>query len=94
MILESGPNCWIWKRDLAQFFLQLPLDPAEYRHVGLVRHGLFFFFLALAFGLRHSGLNGQKVTDALSWILQRLGLEYSGNRKINCYNYVDDMGGV
>ena len=94
MILEAGPGCWMWKRDLARFFLQLPLDPAEYRHVGVVWRGLFFFFLALAFGLRHSGLNGQKVTDALSWILRRLGLESGDGKKFNCCNYVDDLGGV
>ena len=94
MILEAGPNCWMWKRDLARFFLQLPLDPAEYCRVGLVWRGLFFFFLALAFGLRHSGLNGQKVTDALSWILRRLGLESSEGRMYNCCNYVDNLGGV
>ena len=28
------------------------------------------------FGLRHSGLLGQKVTDAVSWIHRNLGLEY------------------
>ena len=94
MILESGANCWMWKRDLSRFFLQLPLDPAEYRHVAVIWRGLFFFFLALAFGLRHSGLNGQKVTDALSWILRRLGLDSCGGKMYNCCNYVDDLGGV
>ena len=94
MILEAGPGCWMWKRDLARFFLQLPLDPSEYRHVCVVWRGLFFFFLALAFGLRHSGLNGQKVTDALSWILRRLGLDHCVGKMFNCCNYVDDMGGV
>ena len=94
MILEAGPNCWMWKRDLARFFLQLPLDPSDYRHVCVVWRGLFFFFLALAFGLRHSGLNGQKVTDALSWILRRLGLESGDGKRFNCCNYVDDLGGV
>ena len=59
MILTAGRGCWMWKRDLARFFLQLPLDPSELHRVGLVWRGLFFFFLGLAFGLRHSGLSGQ-----------------------------------
>ena len=30
LILSCGRGCWIWKRDMARFFLQIPLDPAEY----------------------------------------------------------------
>ena len=94
MILIAGPGSFMWKRDLSRFFLQLPLDPTEYRRVAIIWRGLFFFFLGLAFGLRHSGLNGQKVTDALTWVLRRLGLEYEGGDQFSCCNYVDDMGGV
>ena len=96
MILISGPGSYMWKRDLSRFFLQLPLDPVEYHRVGLVWRGLFFFFVALAFGLRHSGLQGQKVTDAVSWILRRLGLEEQGEvaKYFQVCNYSDDLGGV
>ena len=94
MILTCGPGCLMWKRDLSRFFLQLPLDPTEYHRVGIVWRGLFFFFLGLAFGLRHSGLQGQKVTDAVSWILRRLGLEVGEGRPYNVCNYSDNLGGV
>ena len=95
MILKCGPGCFMWKRDLSRFFLQLPLDPAEYHRVGVIWRGLSFFFLGLAFGLRHSGLQGQKVTDAVSWILRRLGLEAKdGQQHFNVCNYSDDLGGV
>ena len=94
MVLKAGPGSMMWKRDLSRFFLQLPLDPSEYRRVAVVWRGLFFFFLGLAFNLRHSGLDGQKVTDALAWILRRLGLESGDGREFGCCNYVDDMGGV
>ena len=50
MILNSGRNAYMWKRDLSRFFLQLPLDPTEYDHVGLLWRGLFFFFVCLASG--------------------------------------------
>ena len=95
MILVSGPSAWMWKRDLSRFYLQLPLDPIEYSRVGIIWRGLFFFFLGLAFGLRHSGLQGQKVTDAVAWILRRLGIEDSYlSRPYQVCNYVDDLGGV
>ena len=74
MVLRCGQGCFLWKRDLSRFFLQIPLDPVEYHRVGLIWRGLVFFFVGLAFGLRHSGLQGQKLTDAFSWIPEaRLG---------------------
>ena len=94
MVLTSGPGAFMWKRDLSRFFLQLPLDPTEYHRVGIIWRGLFFFFLGLAFGLRHSGLQGQKVTDAVSWIHRRLGMETSEGKPYQVTNYVDDLGGV
>ena len=94
MILKCGSGAFMWKRDLSRFFLQLPLDPTEFHRVGVVWRGLFFFFVGLAFGLRHSGLQGQKVTDAVAWILRRLGLESGEGHPYQVCNYVDDLGGV
>ena len=82
----------MWKRDLSRFFMQLPLDPVEYSKVGVVWRGLFFFFVCLAFGLRHSGLNGQRVTYAVAWILRQLGLQSSSEMIYQVCNYVDDLG--
>ena len=76
IILKCGPGCWLWKRDLARYYLQLPLDPTEYKYTSAIWRGLYFFFVSLMFGLRHSGLQGQKVSDAVSWIHRNLGLEY------------------
>ena len=58
MVLKSGRGCYMWKRDLARYYLQLPLDPTEYRYACAIWRGLLFFFVALMFGLRHSGLQG------------------------------------
>ena len=55
---------------------------------------MLFFFICLAFGLRHSGFNGQRVTDAVSWILRQLGLQTNQEKKYEVCNYVDDLGGV
>lgn len=94
LVLQEGCGCFMWKRDLSRFFLQLPMDPVDYIKVGMVWRGLIFFFVALAFGLRHSGLNGQRVTDATAWIHRRLGLETPEEKPYNVENYVDDMGGA
>ena len=94
LILRAGRGALMWKRDLSRFFLQLPMDPVDYNKVGIVWRGAFFIFISLAFGLRHSGLNGQRVTDAVSWRLRRLGLETDEERPYNVVNYVDDLGGV
>ena len=94
MILKSGQGAYMWKRDLSRFFLQLPMDPTEYHRVGVIWRGFFFFFIGLAFGLRHSGLNGQRVTDAVSWILRGMGRECGDEAPYQVCNYVDDLGGV
>ena len=93
LVLRCGPGSFMFKRDLSRFFLQIPLDPVEYHRVGMLWRGLFFFFIGLAFGLRHSGLQGQKLTDALSWTHRRLGLESAKAELFNVVNYSDDLGG-
>jgi hypothetical protein len=45
------------------------------------------------FGLRHAGLQGQKVTTAVTWIHRRLGLETDIQMLYNSLNYSDDIGG-
>ena len=94
LVLRCGQGSFMWKRDLSRFFLQIPLDPSEYHRVCMVWRGLVFFFLGLAFGLRHSGLQGQGLTDAVSWIHRRRGLETDEEKMFNIVNYSDDLGGV
>ena len=94
MILNCGSGCWMWKRDLSRYFLQIPMCPSEYHRVGVVWRGLHFFFIGLAFGLRHSGLQGQRLTDAVSWIHRQSGLNTIQETSYNCLNYSDDLGGV
>jgi hypothetical protein len=77
IIIKCGTGCFLWKRDLSRYYLQLPLCPVEYCRVGAIWRCCLFFFVGLMFGLRYSGLNGQRVTDAVSWIHRYLGLEYT-----------------
>jgi hypothetical protein len=73
LILLCGAGCYLFKRDLSRYYLQLPLDPTEYCFTGAIWRCLFFFFTSLMFGLRHSGLQGQKVSDATAWIHRNNG---------------------
>ena len=92
-VLKCGPGCYIWKRDLSRYYLQLPVDPTEYPLLCIIWRSLLFFFCSLMFGLRHAGLQGQKVTSAVTWIHQNLGLETDSQEKYNSLNYSDDIGG-
>ena len=94
LVLKCGRGCYIWKRDLSSFFLQVPLDPVDYPKVAFVWRSAIFFFTGLMFGLRHSGYQGQRVTDAVVWILRRLGLETDVEQSFNALNYSDDIAGV
>ena len=94
MILKCGRNCFLWKRDLHRYYLQLPLCSSEYHRVAFVWRGLIFFFIALMFGLRHSGLQGQKTTDAVAWIHRKSGMESVDEEEYNICNYSDDLGGA
>ena len=71
----------------------MPLDPAEYNKVGFVWRSFLFFFTGFMFGLRHAGLQGQRLTTAVSWRHQRMGLETDSEEKFHSINYSDDIGG-
>ena len=92
-VLECGQGCYIWKRDLSRYFLQIPLCPSDYPLVCFVWRRFMFFFTSLMFGLKHSGLQGQKVTTAVTWRHRRMGLDTAWERLYNSLNYSDDIGG-
>lgn len=92
-VLECGQGSYIWKRDLSRYYLQLPVDPIEYPLLCFVWRKQMFFFCSLMFGLRHAGLQGQRVTSAVTWIHRRLGLDRDPPRMFYSLNYSDDIGG-
>ena len=93
MILQVGRGALLWKRDLSRYFLQLPLDPVDYRRTGFIWRQNFFFFISYMFGLRHSGWAGQQVTTAITYIHRSLGLSYDGFL-FRSLNYSDDLAGA
>ena len=93
LVLTMGRGCFIFKRDLSRYFLQIPMDPIEYNKVCFVWRCALYFFAGLMFGLRHAGFQGQRITTAISWIHRRLGLETDSQEPFNSINYSDDIGG-
>ena len=93
LVLKCGYGCYLYKRDLSRYYLQLPVDPVEYPLLCFIWRRKLYFFVALMFGLRHAGLQGQKVTTAVTWVHQRLGLESDPPAYFNSLNYSDDIGG-
>ena len=92
-VLTCGRGSYLWKRDLSRYYLQLPVDPVEYPLLCFIWRLSLFFFCSLMFGLRHAGLQGQRVTTAVTWVHQRLGLETDSQTLFNSLNYSDDIGG-
>ena len=85
LILKLGRGCYMWKRDLSQFFLQLPLDPFDYDKVGFIWRGKLWFFTSYVWGCRHAGMNGQRVSTAVSTIHRLLGQSsYCIHKVVGC----------
>ena len=78
IITQLGPGCYLWKRDLSRFYLQLKVDPYEYNKLGFVWRSKVYLFVSFVWGCRHAGYVGQWVTTAVAYILARLGLELTG----------------
>ena len=93
LVIKCGPGCYLWKRDLSSFFLQIPADPVDYPRLVFIWRAACYFFIGLMFGLRNSGYQGQRITTAIVWIHRRLGLEATQAQMYNSVNYSDDIGG-
>ena len=76
LILKYGSGCYMWKRDLSRFFLQLPLDPLDYDKAGCIWRGQLLLFISYVWGTRHAGMNGQRVPNAVSAIHRSIGHSY------------------
>ena len=85
IILSLGKGCFMWKRDLSRFFLQLPLNPLDYDKVACVWRGQLLFFTSYVWGCRHAGFNGQRVTSAVSAIHRSLRHTHPGSNGVSCH---------
>ena len=75
LILSLERGGYLLKHDLSRFYLQLPLDPAEYNKVCVVWHSQIFFFTSLVWDCCHACMSGQRVSDANALIHHNIGLD-------------------
>ena len=85
-ISEAGPRIWMWKRDLAKYFRQIPLDPGDYHLFGLRWRNKMYWSRMLVMGHRAAPYIAQRVSTALKFIHQQKGYIV--------FNYIDDFLGV
>ena len=80
IIAKLGKGCFLFKRDLSRYFLQLKIDPIEYDKLGFVWRGSLYFFVSFVWGCRHAGYCGQWLSSAVSYIHARHADDYAGGQ--------------
>lgn len=86
IILQKGPGCLLFKKDLSRAYRQLRIDPRDFHLLGVQHHGGIYFDVAPPFGLRSAAMMCQRTTSAVSHMFSNLGYQ--------CTNYIDDFGGA
>ena len=93
VIVQLGPGCLLWKRDLSRWFMQLPVDPGDYDKLCVIWRGSWFLFVAFVWGCRHAGYSGQRVSRAVLKIFKDIGtLKF--DEAYNAMVYMDDFAGA
>ena len=92
-IVDLGPGCLLWKRDLSRWFMQLPVDPGDYDKLGVIWRGMWFLFISFVWGCRHAGYCGQRVSRAVLQIFKDMGIQKFGE-SYNAMVYMDDFAGA
>ena len=92
LVVQQGKGCLMYKRDLSRWFLQLPVDPAEYDKLGFIWRGQLWFWISFVWGTRHAGYSGQRVASAVLYIFRKYGLQ-KFKEPYNAMVYMDDYGG-
>ena len=83
IIKSKGRGCLLFKKDLRRAFRQFPICPSNYNLLGFVWKKHIFCDTVLAMGCRSSAFLCQRVTNAISFIMYRIG--------ILVLNYLDDL---
>lgn len=87
LIMDKGPGCFLYKKDLKRAYRQIPIDPKDYIFLGYHWHDLLYFDLVLPFGLRSATQACQRTTNAIAYV-------FRSAYHHECVNYIDDFGGV
>jgi hypothetical protein len=86
IIKDKGRGCLLYKRDLRRFYRQIPVDPGDIHLLGYSWKDHIFLDRVLPMGMRSACFIAQRITNAISYILQEAG--YS------VLNYIDDLVGA
>ena len=83
LIKQKGQGCLLFKTDLSRAYRQLSYDPISFNLVAFVWRKHIFCDTVLTMGSRSSAYCCQKFTNAISFIMFKLG--------IYVLNYLDDL---
>lgn len=86
LIKSKGRGCLLFKKDLRRAYRQIPICPSSYSLVAYVWNKHIFCDCVLTMGLRNAASICQSVTNAVVFILFKLG--------IMILNYLDDLAGA
>ena len=82
----KGRGCLLFKRDLRRFYRQIGIDIGDSSLLGYTFNGYMYFDKVLSMVLKSAAFIAQKVTAAIQYICQILG--------ISIENYLDDLAGA
>ena len=85
-IIELNKDVWLFKVDLASYFRQLPLDPADYSLLCFTWDGSIFFDVVSPQGLWSAPYFAQRTSNAVRYIHNQAGYFL--------FNYIDDFIGI
>ena len=85
-VRSLGPDCYLYKLDLARGYRQLRLDPLDWPLMTIMHGGELYMDVCPPFGLRTAALMMQRTNNAASYIH---GLQGYISRP-----YIDDFGGA
>lgn len=83
IIKQKGSGCLLFKKDLRRAYRQIPICPSSYNLVAFSWNKHIFFDTVLSMGLRSAAYICQRVTNAIAFIMFKIG--------ILVLNYLDDL---
>ncbi|VDI35777.1 Hypothetical predicted protein [Mytilus galloprovincialis] len=86
LIRRKGSGSLCFKRDLKRAYRQIPICPGDWHLVGFSWENHIFFDRVLSMGLRSAAYICQRVTNAVSFILD-------AHYDLQIVNYLDDLAG-
>ena len=84
IMVSLGKGCMLFKRDLKRYYRQIFIDPVDAVKLGYQFQDNLYFDAALPLGMTSSAYIAQRITSALTFVMQEKG--------VLGVNYIDDIG--